>query len=302
MIIAQDIQGISIYADVCLGMFQVAAMRVLTLQLRNEEPVQLVTSEQKIYKCVVAFTILFWLGVIIDMIISITCENRADKSGKELSCLDGSHQKAQYINGTFFLILFVLMTITAIPLCRVLSYATGFNRTLSSNVKWLTSIFALFTFAFMSRAIYDFATRMNGSFLTTFLGLALPLIWDFLPIFLMSLFHLRDVRIERRLQTKSPHQTWETGSDGSSIVIGMKGSHKEGHVSVASKDINTHSSVDPISVVEEYSNDDEFSNKKSSKLSAEDLRRRSGDQLERAFDRLAPGRSGLFDSTNARSI
>ena len=35
-ILAQNIQGISIYADICLGMFQVAAMRVLTLQLRGE--------------------------------------------------------------------------------------------------------------------------------------------------------------------------------------------------------------------------------------------------------------------------
>ena len=31
VLLAQDIQGISIYADICLGMFQVAAMRVLTL-------------------------------------------------------------------------------------------------------------------------------------------------------------------------------------------------------------------------------------------------------------------------------
>lgn len=112
---AQNIQGISIYADICLGMFQVAAMRVLTLQLRNENREQLATSEQRIYRTCMIFTFLFWLGVLIDTAISVACSLNETN---EASCLSGSNkQKSQYINGTFFAVLFLLMSITAIPLC-----------------------------------------------------------------------------------------------------------------------------------------------------------------------------------------
>ena len=176
-------------------------MRVLTLELRNENPEQLQQSERKIYKTVVVFTVLFWLGVVIDLLMSYICETRAEKTGNnELKCLDAhlSHHGAQYLNGTLFFILFALMMITAVPLCRVMKQATAGNQTLSSNVKWLTTIFAVFTVGFLSRMIYDYVTKIDGGFVTEFLGLALPLFWDFLPIFLMSLFHLKDVRIEKR--------------------------------------------------------------------------------------------------------
>jgi hypothetical protein len=100
--------------------------------------------------------------------------------------------KSKYINGTLFAVLFGFMVITSIPLCKVIHKATSSNRQLTSKVRWVTSIFALFMFAFLSRAIYDYSTKINGSYIAVFLGLALPLLWDFLPIFLMSLMHYRD--------------------------------------------------------------------------------------------------------------
>ena len=202
MLLAQDIQGVSIYADINLGMFQVAAMRVLTLQLRNENPDTLQSTEIKIYRITMFLCCLFWIGVLIDEVLSIACAKRASKLNRsDLKCLDAhlSRQGAQYLNGTWFAILFIMMVITGYPLCRVMQRVAT-SQVLSSNVKWLSMIFALWTFAFLSRAIYDYVTKMNGYFWTTFLGLALPLLWDFLPIFLMSLLHFRDQRIERRLQ------------------------------------------------------------------------------------------------------
>lgn len=139
-------------------------------------------------------TLLFWLGVLIDEVMSMLCAKRAAKQDRnDLKCLSGhlSKQGAQYLNGTWFAILFVMMVITGYPLCRVIQKVVT-TQALSSNVKWLSTIFALWTFAFMSRAIYDYSTKMKGHFWTTFLGLALPLLWDFLPIFLMSLLHFRD--------------------------------------------------------------------------------------------------------------
>jgi len=59
-------------------------------------------------------------------------------------------------------------------------------------------IFSIFSFAFLSRSIYDFSTKLNGNFWTTFLGLLLPLFWDFLPLFLMALFHLKQKEVKSR--------------------------------------------------------------------------------------------------------
>jgi hypothetical protein len=71
------------------------------------------------------------------------------------------------------------------------------SQKLSSNVKWLSAVFWLFTFAFMSRTIYDFSTKIGGGFWVIYLGLALPLLWDFLPIFLMALLHYREAMIAK---------------------------------------------------------------------------------------------------------
>ena len=200
LLLAQTVQGIAIYADICLGMIQVAAMRVLTLQLRGEFPDSIERKEKQIYCVVIAMTITLWIGVGIDTVLASVCEHKAKKEDNDsLKCLTNgvSKQGAQYINGTLFLLLFVLMVITVVPLSRVLRKVAK-NQTLSSNVKWLTSIFGLFTFAFMSRAIYDYATKIGNNFWTVFLGLSLPLIWDFLPIFMMSLLHYRDAMVERK--------------------------------------------------------------------------------------------------------
>ena len=200
LLLAQTVQGIAIYADICLGMIQVAAMRVLTLQLRGEFPDSIERKEKQIYCVVIGMTITLWIGVGIDTVLASVCEHKAKKENNDsLKCLTNgvSKQGAQYINGTLFLLLFVLMVITVVPLSRVLRKVAK-NQTLSSNVKWLTSIFGLFTFAFMSRAIYDYATKIGNNFWTVFLGLSLPLIWDFLPIFMMSLLHYRDAMVERK--------------------------------------------------------------------------------------------------------
>ena len=165
-------------------------MRVLTLQLRNEDPEQLESSEEKIYNCCMVCTAIIWIGVLISTAVSMTCQLREEKNA---ACLSSNNkQKSQRINATMFAILFFLMVLVSIPLCKVIHKAAHSNRQLSKNVRWVTSIFGLFMFAFLSRSIYDYSTTINGSYVTVYLGLALPLVWDFLPILIMSLMHYRD--------------------------------------------------------------------------------------------------------------
>lgn len=194
-------------------------MRVLTLQLRGDSAESLEKSEKRIYKWVIFLTMCFWLGVIIAIVLTTLCMKR----GMGDKCADGQvdHQDTQYLNGGWFSLLFFLMVFTAVPLCKVLKELSEANRTLATNVKWLTTIFFIFTVGFLSRAIYDFVTTIDGNFITIYLGLALPLLWDFLPVFLMALFHLKEVLAERR-EAKKAMELGDTVSDKSSIVLGFK--------------------------------------------------------------------------------
>ena len=103
-------------------MFQVAAMRVLTLKLQGLDERTLKRKELKVYRLVTAMTILFWFGVLLDFVLSVICLKKEAKTSSVPSCLSASisKQTAQYINGTLFGILFVLMAIVSVPLCGIL--------------------------------------------------------------------------------------------------------------------------------------------------------------------------------------
>lgn len=218
---AQDIQSLAIYGDIVLGFFQVAAMYVLSLQLRFPKQ-DLTRKERNIYVCVVISGCLFTLGVILDVLLSAVCFKQVQK---KKFCEVLGHQNAQRLNAIWFSILFVLMLVIAVPLCRVIHEKTGGNRTLASNVKRLTNIFMIFCIGFLTRAIYDFLADVNGRYFVVFLGLALPLFWDWLPIFLMARFHLDETKIERREQiaTTATTETNLAGdqSEESTSALGM---------------------------------------------------------------------------------
>ena len=62
----------------------------------------------------------------------------------------------------------------------------------------MTSIYTIFTFGFFTRSIYDVVGSVNGTIIDIWLGDAFPLLWDWLPIFMVCLFHLKEVRSGRR--------------------------------------------------------------------------------------------------------
>lgn len=103
----------------------------------------------------------------------------------------------QKLNAIWFFALFLLMVIAGVPLCRFIQAAPK-NEALASNVKWMSSIYLVFTVGFITRSIYDSLATIDGSSFSIWLGLAGPLLWDWLPIFLMCLFHLKEVLLDRR--------------------------------------------------------------------------------------------------------
>ena len=59
----------------------------------------------------------------------------------------------------------------------------------------LAAVFATFTICYLSRTIYDYSITPNLTFINLFTGVNLPLIWDFVPIFLMLVYHYQNLRL-----------------------------------------------------------------------------------------------------------
>ena len=68
---------------------------------------------------------------------------------------------------------------------------------LTREMKMLTTIFVVFTLTYISRTIYDFVAKMDGSFTSTFWGVALPILWDVLPILMMLQYHYTSLHAQR---------------------------------------------------------------------------------------------------------
>ena len=66
---------------------------------------------------------------------------------------------------------------------------------LTEGVKMLAAIFGVFTFSYFTRTLYDWLIDVNLDFANIFSGYVLPILWDFLPIFLMFHYHFQNLRI-----------------------------------------------------------------------------------------------------------
>lgn len=66
---------------------------------------------------------------------------------------------------------------------------------LTKGVKWLTAVFAMFTFCYITRTIYDFMVVPDFEFAHMFSGVTLPIMWDFVPIFLMFAYHYKNSKL-----------------------------------------------------------------------------------------------------------
>ena len=53
----------------------------------------------------------------------------------------------------------------------------------------LAAIFGIFTFSYFTRTLYDWLVSPSLEFANAFSGIALTILWDFLPIFLMFGYH-----------------------------------------------------------------------------------------------------------------
>lgn len=56
----------------------------------------------------------------------------------------------------------------------------------------LTLIFGVFTICYSTRTVYDWMIPPTKNFFNIFTGVSLPILWDFVPIFLMFFYHYKN--------------------------------------------------------------------------------------------------------------
>ena len=84
-----------------------------------------------------------------------------------------------------------------VPLILALNNLSKGTLQLTKGVKMLTAVFAVFTFCYVTRAIFDLTIDPNLNFPNLFYGLLLPLLWDWVPILLMFVYHYKNAKLWR---------------------------------------------------------------------------------------------------------
>jgi type III secretory pathway component EscS len=94
----------------------------------------------------------------------------------------------------------LLLIGAVIPMLRALVDLQSNAMKLSTEVKMLALVFTIFTLTYLSRTLYDFIVGIGTDFNLIFSGLALPLLWDLLPIGLMLYYHSKAVYYRKKSQ------------------------------------------------------------------------------------------------------
>ena len=88
---------------------------------------------------------------------------------------------------------------------------------LTHGVKMLSIVFSIFTFCYITRFLYDILVEPDLAFANAYSGFTLPIMWDFLPILLMFMYHIQNLRILKEpivIQNIRNHSTINMDSDG----------------------------------------------------------------------------------------
>ena len=98
------------------------------------------------------------------------------------------------LNAVCFIVLSILLIVSVIPLSQALVSIQRGRMKLTKSVKILFAVFFVFTICYVSRAFYDVMVAPSLKFANLFTGLTLPILWDFVPIFFMFLYHFMNMR------------------------------------------------------------------------------------------------------------
>ena len=182
---------IAAYAKVCMGYFQVAAIIILTFQVKQIFQDSIDSISKWLYFGMTCWCIGLIIGAIIFTLYVLICPDQDDPQCFEATDI------GIILNGANFVLLGLLLTLSMVPLILALNNLSKGTLQLTKGVKMLTAVFAVFTFCYVTRAIFDLTSDPNLNFPNLFYGLLLPLLWDWVPIFMMFVYHYKNAKLWR---------------------------------------------------------------------------------------------------------
>jgi hypothetical protein len=183
---------------ICVGMFQIVAMIVLTMQLRLTGDFEVKTYEQRLYCGASIAAAIVSLAALADTLLSLVCISKQSDCLSIISSRNPDHSLA---TGILFGLMTAGMIVTVIPVYQAIRALERKHITLSKQIRTLVVIFTVFTVCYLAVTVFAFTFRKErGSFIDLLVGSSLDLIVDFTPFLLMFCFHVKDVE-----RTKSNH-------------------------------------------------------------------------------------------------
>lgn len=186
------IQIVATYSQIIMGFFQVAAIVILTLQVKQKWVDQIDTISFWLYFGVTMWNLALVTGFILFFWFFAKCIKNT--SSEKSSCQDVINTGVK-LNAACFASLSLLLVITVIPLFSALNTLRKGRMELTQGVKMLSAVFAIFTICYVTRTLYDIFVPPSLGFPEIFSGICLPILWDFVPIFLMLTYHLQNIRM-----------------------------------------------------------------------------------------------------------
>ena len=206
MFVGLTLEIVATYAKIMIGFFQVGAIVILTLQVRELYLEHINRISFWTYFIITVGNGMLLLGVVIFSIVVYTsCKDAVEGSG----CVKRKTDIGVKLNEACFVTLSICLIVTMIPLFGALLRLSKGRMELSKGIKMLFAVFAIFTLSYTTRTIYDIFIGTSVSFGGLFSGLCLPLFWDFLPTLLMFGYHFQNMREherERRMMYSNSYQ------------------------------------------------------------------------------------------------
>ena len=184
-----------------MGFFQVGAIIILTLQVKQKYTESMESISFWLYFGITVWSCLIVLGVSIFMVYVAKCVAKDGDVALESECYNAT-RVGILLNALCFAVLSLSLIFTMIPLCSSLKTLQSGRMELTKGVMMLFAVFTIFTFCYVTRTLYDIFVDANLDFGNALSGVCLPCLWDGLPIFLMFAYHFQNLRIMQALQKK----------------------------------------------------------------------------------------------------
>ena len=182
--------AVASYLTICVGLFQIVAMNVLTMQLKRFDDNNVKIYETRLYCAATVVSIGISTAVLIDTLLSLLCIPSSVCFAK-ITERDPDHN---VVTGSLFLVLTLGMIASVVPLLLAIRALKKKTVVISQQIHTLVLIFSVFSISYLAITIYDLALTRSIKFVNVLIGTLLDFLADFTPLTMMFVFHVKEVQ------------------------------------------------------------------------------------------------------------